>query len=260
MAVIEPNELRWLLTDPDASKQMHVVALASQPAQPGVHYFEVWMGTGGGEHLVQRTTPLLVARCAYCFGLLATSKDGGVTSLGCCDDRYLHTDPTAPPCCNSACPLRFETANTDTAPVSEHSPEHGSEDHPCPRGHGACTLLTSKTALNPNRTFYRCASEDCKYFVWEDQLAARQGCCFTCGASGHWSAQCPLRTVHRATPKVTRRPSSPPPPLRDGEPTALTPAQAERSSEGKRRALEIKSRSAAAQAVALAHAAASSEA
>eukprot|EP00964_Phaeocystis_antarctica_P114427 scaffold78386_cov63-Phaeocystis_antarctica.AAC.5 len=147
MAVIEPNELRWLLTDPDASKQMHVVALARRAPRPAHH----------------------------------AAARGAVRVL-------------LRPACH------FQGRRRDVA-----------------------------------------------------RLLRRP-------LSAHRSDSAPVLTVHRATPKVTRRPSSPPPPLRDGEPTALTPAQAERSSEGKRRALEIKSRSAAAQAVALAHAAASSEA
>jgi hypothetical protein len=58
----------------------------------------------------------------------------------------------------------------------------GAPGHPCPQGHGACQQLTSRTAANPERAFYKCGT--CGHFLWADQVVAGPGPASPAGPAG----------------------------------------------------------------------------
>ncbi|MQM07143.1 hypothetical protein Taro_039981 [Colocasia esculenta] len=42
----------------------------------------------------------------------------------------------------------------------------------CPCGYGWCDRFTSHTTNNPNRKYYKCKKESCKFFMWCDEFLA----------------------------------------------------------------------------------------
>lgn len=65
----------------------------------------------------------------------------------------------------------------------------GAPGYPCPQGHGACQQLTSRTAANPNRNFYKCGT--CGHFTWADRVVAGPGPASPAGPSGSAGATAP---------------------------------------------------------------------
>ncbi|KAF5357377.1 hypothetical protein D9758_005864 [Tetrapyrgos nigripes] len=67
----------------------------------------------------------------------------------------------------------------------------------------ATRLTVHKEGANKGRQFWRCASDSCKFFEWDDEPGgggnSRSGgssgsgeqSCFNCGQSGHWASACP---------------------------------------------------------------------
>ena len=111
----------------------------------------------------------------------------------------------------------------DEAPPPAAAPLEIVQAPDCPCGAGPADILTSRTAKNPNRQFFRCPLKrpgafrgGCDFFEWVDQQSTtpggsgnggagagaggsgngsggsgRSGNCFKCGEPGHWARNCP---------------------------------------------------------------------
>ena len=84
-------------------------------------------------------------------------------------DKWVTESVAAPPAGlqASAAP---QAAHELNAAVVAAAGAGGAPGYPCPQGHGACQQLTSRTAANPNRNFYKCGT--CGHFTWADRVDA----------------------------------------------------------------------------------------
>ncbi|XP_041006940.1 DNA topoisomerase 3-alpha isoform X2 [Juglans microcarpa x Juglans regia] len=69
---------------------------------------------------------------------------------------------------SSDCPLHV--SGSRSAQYRGMNPQTGDSSIPCSTCGTPCTLLTAKTATNRGRKFYSCPSQNCNFFVWEDNL------------------------------------------------------------------------------------------
>ena len=88
----------------------------------------------------------------------------------------------------------------------------GAPGYPCPQGNCACQQLTSRTAANPNRAFYKCGT--CGHFMWADQAGAPGP-----GGAGRGSPAGPAGPASPAGPAGATATGTPPTPARAAQRT-----------------------------------------
>ncbi|XP_035551186.1 DNA topoisomerase 3-alpha-like isoform X2 [Juglans regia] len=69
---------------------------------------------------------------------------------------------------SSDCPSHV--SGSRSAQYRGMNPQTGDSSIPCSTCGTPCTLLTANTATNRGRKFYSCPSQNCNFFVWEDNL------------------------------------------------------------------------------------------
>ena len=87
-------------------------------------------------------------------------------------DKWV-TDSVAAPPAGLQASAAPQAAREHTAAVVAAAGAGSAPGYPCPQGHGACQQLTSRTAANPNRNFYKCGT--CGHFTWADRVDAGPG-------------------------------------------------------------------------------------
>ena len=114
-------------------------------------------------------------------------------------DEWVTDSVAAPAAGLQASPALEAAHGRNSAGVAAAGARGAPAGFPCPQGHGACQQLTSRTAANPNRDFYKCGT--CGHFMWADQVeagpASPAGPSGSAGATAHGTPPTPARGALR---------------------------------------------------------------